>query len=242
MKRIFITTCIFLFCLTPFGCEEAEQIQTAISEGDITSGLKEALKIGASKAGNSLSLTDGYFKGGALKLLLPIEAQPIIKYIGVIPGGQPLLDEVVLLMNRGAEKAASKAAPIFVSAIDSFTVKDGKNILLGADTAATNFLRVKTFRQLSIAFAPEINNSMNEVGAAEAWNTLFKNYNNYISNGIGIALGLSPVNTNLGQYATEKALNGLFKKVAEEEKNIRDNPLQRTTDLLQRVFKLQDSQ
>jgi hypothetical protein len=121
------------------------------------------------------------------------------------------------------------------------TVTDGRNILLGNDSSATFYLRDKTFTKLTGNFAPKINAAMDEVKAAEAWSSLFSSYNSIVSYAPS-ELKLTKINTDLGQYATEKALNGLFKKVAEEEKKIRNNPLQRTTDILQRVFKLQDSQ
>jgi len=247
MKRLIVSTFLFLFCLVPFACEDLEKIQTAVSEGDITAGLREALSIGATRAGSQLSEPGGYFSNAALKILLPADANALITKAYDIPFAgvaaklalEPLITAVVEKMNAGAEDAAKKAAPIFVSAITSMTVTDGRNILLGEDSAATNYLRVKTFSPLTNAFAPKIDSAMEKVGAATAWNTLFSTYNSYVSLAPA-SLKLTIINPNLGQYATEKALNGLFKKVSEEEKQIRDNPAQRTTDLLKRVFKLQD--
>lgn len=227
------------FMLVPFSCEQLESL--GLTEKEIIDGLKEALTLGANTAGTQLSATDGYFGNAALKILLPPEAKPVLDNITLIPGGQALLDEVVLKMNRGAEKAASKAAPIFINAITGMTIQDGLSILKGSDSAATNYLRVKTFDDLTNAFAPEINTAMNEVGAASAWNTLFTNYNNwYPAYNLIFGTNYTSVNTNLGEYATGKALNGLFSKVAQEEKLIRDDPAQRTTDLLKKVFKEQD--
>ena len=248
MKRLIVSTFLFLFCLVPFACEDLEKIQTAVSEGDITAGLREALSIGATRAGSQLSEPGGYFSNAAFKILLPADANALItKAYGIPIAGEaaklalePLITAVVEKMNAGAEDAAKKAAPIFVSAITSMTVTDGRNILLGEDSAATNYLRVKTFSPLTNAFAPKIDSAMEKVGAATAWKNLFETYNSYVTPITISTLGLKAINPNLGQYATEKALNGLFKKVSEEEKQIRDNPAQRTTDLLKRVFKLQD--
>jgi len=240
LKNFVFTFLVLVFSLIPISCEQLEKVTAILSESEIVSGLKEALNIGATTAGNQLSQTDGYFGNALLRIALPPEAKPLIENISLIPGGQTLLNEVVLKMNRGAEKAASKAAPIFVNAITNMTVADGRNILVGNDSAATSFLRQKTFSQLNLAFRPEINTAMNEVGAATAWNSLFGNYNSYVSTFPGNLLNLDTVNSNLGAYATGKALNGLFIKVADQEKLIRDNPAQRTTDLLKKVFAEQD--
>jgi hypothetical protein len=145
-------------------------------------------------------------------------------------------------MNRGAEKAATKAAPIFASAITDMSLTDAMNILKGDDTAATGYLRKTTLQPLTSKFAPEINSAMQEVGAATAWNDLFTRYNNLVTTNslLSQALGLETVNPNLGEYATGKALNGLFLKVAGEEKEIRNDPAKRVTDLMKKVFKEQD--
>jgi hypothetical protein len=238
LKKIAFSFLLIAFSLVPFSCEELESL--GLTETEIITGLKEALNLGATTAGTQLSATDGYFGNQALKLLLPPEAKPVTDNLSLIPGGQLLVDELILKMNRGAEKAATKAAPIFANAITSMTIEDGRDILVGSDSAATGYLRAKTYSQLSSAFAPEINTAMNEIGAATAWSNLFSRYNTFANSIVGIGLGLSPVNPDLGQYATGKALSGLFVKVAEEEKLIRDDPAKRTTDILKKVFAEQD--
>lgn len=237
-RKIIFTLFLSLFGLIPFSCEELESL--GLTETEIIGGLKEALSIGANTAGSKLSVTDGYFADQAVKILLPPEAKPILDNISLIPGGQTLVNEVVLKLNRGAEKAATKAAPIFLDAITGMTVTDGLSILKGSDTAATSYLKSKTTTQLTNAFAPEINAAMDEVGAATVWNTLFSNYNQYANSFAGQLLGLQPVTTDLGTYATEKALKGLFLKVADQEILIRKDPVQRTSELLKKVFKEQD--
>ncbi len=239
MKTLFSFVFALVLLTVPTSCEHLEKL--GISEQEIISGLREALSAGANSAASQLSVTDGYFGNQALKLLLPPEAKPVLDNISRIPGGQSLLDDVVLKMNRGAEKAALKAAPIFVNAITSMTLTDGRNILMGSDTSATQFLRKNTFSQLTNAFAPEINSAMDEIGAASAWNTLFSNYNTVASSPAGILLNLQPVEANLGAYATNRALSGLFVKIAEQEKLIRDDPAKRTSDLLKKVFAEQDN-
>ena len=114
------------------------------------------------------------------------------------------------------------------------------NILKGNDTAATGYLRQTTFQPLTNAFAPEINASMEEVGASSAWNSLFTEYNKYVNPLTSATLGLETINPDLGEYATGKALNGLFYKVAGEEKEIRNNPAKRVSELMKKVFREQD--
>jgi len=238
-KPLFSLFLSLAFLLVPTSCEHLEKL--GITQEEIISGLREALTVGANSAASQLGVTDGYFGNQALKLLLPPEAKPVLDNISRIPGGQSLLDDVILKMNRGAEKAALKAGPIFVNAITGMTLTDGKNILMGSDTSATHNLRQNTFSQLTNAFAPEINSAMDEIGAASAWNTLFSNYNTVASSPAGILLNLQPVEANLGAYATSRALSGLFVKIAEQEKLIRDDPARRTSDLLKKVFAEQDN-
>lgn len=239
IKKSFLYAFILIFSIIPFSCEELAKL--GLSNTEIISGLKEALSIGANTAGSQLSVTNGYFANEAVKILLPPEAKPILDNISLIPGGQVLLNEVVLKMNRGAEKAATKAAPIFLNAITGMTITDGLNILKGSDSAATMYLKASTSAQLTSAFSPEINTAMEEVGAASLWNTLFSNYNNWFPfYNLISGTNYKAINPNLGEYATDRALKGLFLKVSEEEKLIRTDPTKRTTDLLKKVFKEQD--
>jgi hypothetical protein len=228
---------LLIFSLLPISCENIESL--GLTETEIIGGLKEALQLGARAAGDSLSQTNGYFGNAAMKIWLPKEAQPVLDVASTL-GLQSQIDELVLLLNRGAEKAAVKAAPIFVDAITSMTLTDGMNILKGSDSAATAYLRGKTYNQLTSAFAPEINKAMDQVGAAALWNTIFSEYNAYANTFAGQLLNLKPVNPSLGGYATERALTGLFIRVRNEEKFIRDIPAKRTTELLRKVFAEQD--
>lgn len=238
LKKISLALVFGVFVFLPFSCEELEGL--GLSEADCVAGLKQALSFGSDSAGTQLSRANGYFGDAAVKILLPPEAQQLITYASQI-GLQPYINDVVLKMNRGAEKAATKAAPIFLNAITGMTVNDGFAILKGSDTAATGYLRTATTNQLTAAFAPEINSAMDEVGATQAWNSLFSTYNNYVNTFAGQLLGLQTVETDLGAYATRRALNGLFLKVADQEKLIRVDVNRRTTDLLKRVFAEQDN-
>ncbi len=209
-----------------------------LTDTDIANGLKEALNVGISNGVNELIKTDGYFGDQALKILLPPQARNAQEIIEKnIPGGRELIGEAVLKMNRAAEDAANEAKPIFVDAIRGMSITDARNILFGDKSAATQYLRSSTFQQLVSAYTPKINASLNKVGASQAWTALISPYNKVAGTIVGNAFGArTPINDNLGAYVTEKALEGVFLKVAGEELKIRDNISARVSPLLQRVF------
>jgi hypothetical protein len=199
----------------------------SLSNMDITNGLKEALSIGAKNASNKLSITDGFFRNAAIKILLPPpEAQKVESTLRSIGMGS-VVDKAILSMNRAAEDAAKQAAPIFINAITTITIQDGLNILKGGNNAATNYLKGRTTGALTAAFSPVIQKSLNKVGAPELWKTVFSTYNRVARN---------KVNPDLTGYVTERALNGMFVSIADEEAKIRTNPAAQVTGLLQKVF------
>ncbi|MES2331361.1 MAG: DUF4197 domain-containing protein [Bacteroidota bacterium] len=200
----------------------------ALSTDDIVSGLKEALVQGSQKGTSALSQVDGFFGNAALKILLPAEAQKVESTLRRVGLGKQV-DDAILSMNRAAEDAAKSAAPIFVNAIKQMSFQDALGILKGGDTAATGYLRGKTTSELTTAFKPVINQSLEKVNATKYWNTLITSYNK-----INI-LG-QKVNPDLSAYVTDKALNGIFYQVALEEKSIRKDPVARTSDILKKVF------
>ena len=202
--------------------------KSALSNDDIISGLKEALVVGSQKGSNTLSQLDGFFANAALKILLPPEAEKVESTLRKVGMGQQV-DDAILSMNRAAEDACKSAAPIFGNAIKQMSFADALGILKGSDTAATGYLRGKTTSELSSAFRPVIEQSLEKVNASKYWNTLITAYNK-----INI-LG-KKVNPDLSAYVTDKALGGIFYQVAIEEKNIRKDPLARTSDILKKVF------
>ena len=242
IRRFLFTASLLFFSLLPSSCDKIKDL--LLTNEEIVAGLKEALNQGASVASGRLGVTDGYFKDAAVKILLPPEARSVVESAIDNPLISTLLktklenykNDVVLKMNQGAEKAAGKAVPIFANAITSMSISDALNILKGADTAATGYLRTTTYQPLTSAFSPEINSALEEVDANSSWETLTSFYNDLIAP----VTGGGSINTNLGEYATQKALDGLFLKVAEEEKAIRNDPLKRGSDLLKKVFKEQD--
>jgi len=199
---------------------------------EISNGLKQALEIGTSAGADRLSTKDGFFGNMAIKILFPTEAQKVEKTLRSV-GLNSLADNVILSLNRAAEDAAKEAKPIFVSAIKQMTIADAANILLGNKDAATNYFKRVTTAQLMERFSPVIANSLSKVGATKYWTDAAAAYNK-------IPL-VKPVNTNLTQYVAEKAIDGMFVQVAQEELKIRDNIGARSTGLLQKVFGYADT-
>ena len=186
------------------GTTPAEKPLTTVEVGD---GLKEALINGISKGADQVSLTDGYFKNLEIKIPFPPEVQKVEKTLRDIGLGSEV-DKFVMTLNRGAEDAAKEAKPIFVSAIRSMTIQDAWAILKGEDNAATEYLRRTTSSQLKDAFKPVIQNSLNKVNATKYYGDLVTRYNK-------IPL-VEKVNPNLDDYATDKAIQGLFVMIAKE--------------------------
>ena len=199
-----------------------------LSNNDIVSGLKEALRIGTQNASSRLILPNGFFGNQLIKILMPPEARKIENTLRQFGFGNQC-DKLILSLNRAAEDAAGKAVPIFVNAITSMSINDGLGILRGGNNAATEFLKRVTTQSLTQAFRPVIQNSLDKVDASRYWKDIFNIYNT-------LPITKNKVNTDLTGYVTERPLNGLFINVAQEEANIRNNPGARVTDLLRKVF------
>lgn len=232
MKKIFA----LIMILSMVSCAELSKIQlpggaAALSIEEIANGLKEALNTGISKGSDLLSKLDGYYKS-PYKILLPEEATNVIDKLKFIPGFSDAEEKLTMRLNRAAELAAQKAAPIFFQAIKDMTFSDATNILMGTDTAATGYLRAHTYTPLYNQFQPIVLNSLNEVHAADYWQTAVTAYNK-------IPL-VKKTNPKLDDYVTEQALKGLFSMVAKEEMGIRTDLSLRTSDLLKKVFAKQD--
>ncbi|MCL6259185.1 DUF4197 domain-containing protein [Aquiflexum sp. TKW24L] len=206
--------------------------QIPLSQNEVAEGLKQALEQGISKGTDLASVTDGYFKNEIIKILLPEDARKVEKTLRQMGLGSEV-DRALLSINRGAESAAKEAKPIFVNAIKQMTIQDAFGILKGDQTAATEYLRRTTNAQLVALFQPKIQASLDEVGATKYYGDLAKSYNS-------IPLTKQKIDPDLNAYVTQKAIDGLFTLIAEEEKNIRANPTGRTTDLMKRVFAQQD--
>ena len=198
-----------------------------LSDAKIGSGLQEALKVGTENAVFQTGAVDGFFLNKAIKILMPRQIQNIEQPLRMVGFG-PQIDDFVLNMNRAAEKAVPFAKDIFWDAIGQMTFDDARKILNGNDTAATDYFKTKTSKKLVTAFRPPVENVMNQVGVTRQYNDLMNNYRN-------VPFSKS-ITFDINQYVTERATDGLFYVVAQEEKKIRTNPAARATDLLKEVF------
>jgi hypothetical protein len=239
---------LFLFILlTVFsGCAELlnviqSPVSVPLTENEVITGLKEALALGAKTSAEKLSMEDGYYGDETVRILLPDEAKPIIDNISKIPGGEKLIMDVIIRINRAAEDAAKEVAPVFVNSITQMTISDAFDILKGADNAATSYLRATTYKELYSVYKPKIRNStektiIGNISAKDSWNTLTGKWNTITNSVAGNLAGLKPVNTDLDDFLTKKALDGMFLKVEIEELKIRKEVQARATPLLKRVF------
>lgn len=232
MKKILVLIpfLFILFC----SCDTLNQVaQGTIQQTgnpttlDINNGLKQALELATGKSSDQLSAVNGFFGNAAVKILFPPEAQKAEKTLRSIGLGK-LADNVILSLNRAAEDAAVQAKPIFVSAIKQMTLTDVTNILLGKQDAATAYFKRTTTLQLSAKFKPVVQTSLNKVGATKYYTDAASAYNKVPF--------VSKINPDISDYVTQKAIDGLFVEIAQEELNIRQNLGARTTPLLQKVF------
>ncbi|MEE9364589.1 MAG: DUF4197 domain-containing protein [Cellulophaga sp.] len=229
---------MFVLIFQVLGCNELQQVINQLPQGntgignlDIAKGLREALSLGVDKQVSKLTLKDGFLKNEIVRILLPEELKKVDKTLRSIGLGN-LADEGLKILNRAAEDAVTEATPIFINAIANITFNDAKQILLGKDNAATQYLTNTTQTELYDKFNPVIKNSFNKVGADKIWKNIITKYN---------AIPLTKnVNPDLTDYVTQQALNGVYTMISIEEKEIRTKVTSRTSTLLKKVFALQD--
>lgn len=239
MKKILFALCISLLS----GCSSTQVNQTLgevnkaleleqpLTTTDVAEGLREALIKGISSGSDLASQLDGYFKNPEIKIPFPPEVKKVedkLRQLGL--GGE--VDRFIVTLNRGAEDAAKEAKPIFISAIRSMTIQDAWGILKGQPDAATQYLKRTTSAQLKEKFKPVIQSALSKVNATKYYGDIVNTYNQIPF--------VQDVNPDLNEYATIKAMEGLFVLIAKEEKSIRENPAARTTELLKRVFRAQN--
>jgi len=198
-----------------------------LSDAKIGSGLQEALKLGTENAVTQTSSVDGFLLNQAIKILMPKSLRTIEQPLRLVGYG-PQIDEFVVGMNRAAEKAVPFAKDIFWGAIGEMTFDDARKILNGGDTAATDYFKAKTTKKLQTAFLPSVTEVMNQVGVNRQYNDLIGKYKD-------VPFSKS-ITFDVNQYVTEKATDGIFFVVGQEEKKIRTNPAARVNDLLKEVF------
>ncbi|WP_031427389.1 DUF4197 domain-containing protein [Flavimarina sp. Hel_I_48] len=232
MKKILAILLVF----TLYGCAELQSVvggmpQIGVDNQLIATGLRQALDKGIEEQVNKLTEQNGFYNNELARILLPPELQKVDKTLRTIGLGS-LADEGIKALNSAATDAVGQATPIFVAAVKDITFTDARNILLGGDRSATNYLEERTREQLYAKFNPTIKSSFEKVGAAKIWSDLITRYNN-------VPLTTN-VNPDLIDYVTKEALDGVFNMIAVEEKDIRTSTVARTTTVLQRVFALQD--
>lgn len=232
-KYTLIISIVFASCTSAQINQTINEVNKAVgteqqpTTGEVAEGLKEALVQGISKGSDLVSQVDGYFKNPQIKIPFPPDVKKVEDKLRQIGLGNEV-DKFILTLNRGAEEAAKEAKPIFVTAIRSMTIQDAWGILRGQDDAATQYLKRTTSPQLKDKFKPVIQQALAKVNATKYYGDLVNTYNKIPF--------VEKVNPNLDDYATEKAIEGLFIMIAKEEKNIRENPVARTTELLKKVF------
>ena len=199
-----------------------------LSNGDVVDGLKEALTVGTTNTVDLTGKTDGYFGNAAIKILLPEKMRSVEQGLRLIGQGDQV-DQLVLGMNRAAEKAAPGAKDIFWGAIKSMSFDDARKILSGGDTAATDYFREKTSAQLTAAFHPVVVESMKDVGVVQQYKKLQSAYES-------VPLASALPSFDIETYVVAKALDGLFLVLGQQEKEIRTNPSAQVTSLLKKVF------
>jgi hypothetical protein len=200
---------------------------SAASNTEIVNGLKEALQIGTENAVQTVSKLDGYYKNPKIRIPLPDSVQKTEKILRAAGYGSKV-DEFELSMNRAAEKAAPQAKGLFMDAIKQMTFMDAKKILNGRENEATLYFKDKTSPRLKEVSKPIVHQAMGEVGVTKSYQDLEQSARSVPFAGTFAF--------DLDQYVTDRALDGLFLMVAEEEKKIRQDPMARTTDLLKKVF------
>lgn len=237
MKFFLVLVSLSIFCLLTTQAQGIKGLMdkvnkattgsnSSLSNDDIITGLKEALKVGTDNSSIKLSKMDGFFGDAAIKILMPEEAKKMEKTLRSFGMGH-LVDKAILSMNRAAEDAASGIGNIFWDAIKGMSIKDGVQILRGGDFAATDFLKTATTIELTEKFRPVIETSLAKVDATQYWADVFTAYNRFSK---------EKVNTNLTMFVTEKALAGLFYNIGLEEQKIRNDPAAQVTDMLKKVF------
>ena len=257
MKKLLI---ILLFIISMFSCDELFNLEedVGLNDEDIIKGLKTALQIGTDTAVAITSKTDGFYKDEVIKILLPPEADIIMKNkdheLLKAVGIDQKIEDFILRINRAAENASEKAKPIFINAITDMTIMDGFDILYGVNpldstvnnedfdsTAATGYLKSKTYSDLYELFKPDVDNALNkdivaDISANDAWIALTDAYNDAVDLDFFGLLGGEKVTVELDDFVTTKALDGLFYKVGEEEMKIREDPYQWAVNIIQKVF------
>lgn len=209
---------------------------SGLSQEQMVGGLKEALGKGVQQAVGSLGKTDGFLKDASVKIPMPESLQKVEKTLRTLRQDQ-LADEFVTTMNRAAEQAVPEAAAVLGDSVKTMSIADAKSILTGTNNAATEYFRRTSETNLHARFLPIVRAATAKTGVTSSYKRMTDKAGGGLGalGGLGTSL-LGKEAPDIDNYVTKKTLDGLFVKIAEQEKQIRENPVARTTDLLQKVF------
>lgn len=210
--------------------DEEQETENPLTNGEVISGLKQALSVGIENSVTLTSITDGFLGNEKIRLPFPPDAIKV-KEKALDLGLNNQVDKFETTLNRAAEEACKEALPIFKNAITSMTVQDGFTILNGGNGAATKYLKDQTNKSLIDAFLPKVKDAISKVKLTEYWNPLINKYNTAMA-----LTGGQQLNPDLDVFITNRAIEGLFLMVEKEENKIRLDPVARITDLLMKVF------
>lgn len=202
----------------------------ALTNTEVVSGLKEALNVGIQNSVSLTSVTDGFLNNANIRLPFPPDAIKI-KEKALEWGLTGQVEKIETTLNHAAEEATKEALPIFKDAILNMTVQDGFAILNGGNGAATKYLRDNTKEKLIVAFSPKVQEAISKVKLTDYWNPVATKYNQAMA-----ISGGQKIETDLNKYVTERAIDGLFYMVEQEENKIRLDPAARVSEILQKVF------
>jgi hypothetical protein len=204
---------------------------SGLKNNELSEALKEALSKGVTEKAKNLGTTDGFYKNDTVKIIMPDLIKPIDEKLRKMGMGA-LMDEGLLLLNRAAEDALKEGSPIFTEAIAGMTIKDPKTVLAGGENAATSYMIQTTAEPLYTKFSKVVKVSLAKVGADEVWKQILGKYNTQPL--------VNKINPDLVDYVTSSSMRGVYRMVAVQEKNIRTDLASRTSDLMKKVFALQD--
>ncbi|HPF89296.1 MAG: DUF4197 domain-containing protein [Flavobacteriales bacterium] len=227
---------LLLVCLFSCSPQDMQNVlnslpsNTALSNEEVISGLKEALRLGTERSVEKASVVDGFWNDARIRIPFPAEAMKVKNTLMDLGIKKPV-EDFEHTMNKAAEEAAKEAVPVFVDAITNMSIQDGFNLLRGGENAATNFLREKTSEALRAKFTPVVEKATQQVALTSYWTPVANAYNT-----ASLLTGGKAVDPDLNAYVTTKAMDGLFLLLADEEKKIRQDPAARATALLQKVF------
>lgn len=199
----------------------------ALSEGEIVAGLKEALRVGTSRVVERLGAVNGFNTDPSVHIPLPDSLKPVQSTLRNL-GMSAMMDDLELRLNRAAEAATPRARQLFLDSIQEMTLDDVRRIYEGPDDAATRYFQSKMAGPLAGEMTPIVSDSLSEVGAIRAYDDVMSRYE---------SIPFAPdIKADLSEYVVEKGMDGIFYYLAKEEAAIRQDPLKRTTELLEKVF------